>query len=49
MNKSGMKTPVAALPKMDFFFLLAVSFTGMPLELIWFTSAEAGVPVEGVV
>ena len=47
LNKSRMRTPAAALP-MDFFFALFASFTGITRESIWFTSAEAGVPVEGV-
>lgn len=49
MNKSGIRTPAAALPEMDFFFALAASFTAVTPESIWLTSAEAGVPVEGVV
>ena len=35
--------------EMDLFFALAASFTGITLESIWLTSAEAGVPMEGVV
>ena len=34
---------------MDLFFALAASFTDITLESIWLTSAEAGVPMEGVV
>ena len=49
MSKSGMRTPAAALPEMDFFFALDASFTGVTPESIWLTSAETGVPVEGAV
>ena len=34
---------------MDLFFALAASFTGITLESIRLTSAEADVPLEGVV
>ena len=49
MNKTGMRTPAAALPEMDCFFALAASFMGITPESISFTSAEAGVPVEEVI
>ena len=29
MNKGGMRMPAAALPEMDFFFALTVSFTSV--------------------
>ena len=35
--------------EMDLLFALAASFTSITLESIWLTSAEAGVPMEGVV
>ena len=47
-NKSGVRTPVAALLQIDSLFALAASFTGVTPQSIWLTSAEAGVPVEGV-
>ena len=49
MNKDGMRTPVAALSEIDHFFALAASFTCVTPGSIWLTSAEAGVPVKGVV
>ena len=39
---------MAALLQIDSLFALAASFTGVTPQSIWLTSAEAGVPVEGV-